>query len=88
MTVGKDASTAAQDTIDDTNDINMRLARIECLMEKRPIMMNSVMLRQNPNNVHEWHKRAKLFKEDSARLIQTLMEAIKTVDIKVAIGLG
>jgi len=46
-----------------TADINMRLARIEFLMDKRPLLLNSVVLRQNPHNVHEWHKRAKLFKD-------------------------
>lgn len=37
------------------------LARLEYLMERRPELLSSVMLRQNPHNVHEWHKRAKLF---------------------------
>ncbi len=81
--IGEEGGSSA---VEDENDVNMRLARIEYLMEKRPVMLNSVVLRQNPHNVHEWHKRAKLFKEDSARFIQTLMEAIKTVDPKVAIG--
>ena len=38
-----------------------RLVRLEHLMERRPELLSSVMLRQNPHNVHEWHKRAKLF---------------------------
>ena len=53
-------------TSESTAEINMRLARIEFLMDKRPLLLNSVVLRQNPHNVHEWHKRAKLFKENSA----------------------
>ena len=52
-------------TSESTAEINMRLARIEFLMDKRPLLLNSVVLRQNPHNVHEWHKRAKLFKENS-----------------------
>ena len=26
-----------------------------------PAYISSVLLRQNPHNVHEWHKRVKLF---------------------------
>jgi pre-mRNA-splicing factor SYF1 len=50
------------DIEEETSDINMRLARIEYLVDKRPVLLNSVVLRQNPHNVHEWHKRAKLYK--------------------------
>ena len=39
----------------------MRLARLEDLMDRRPLLLNSVLLRQNPHNVHEWHKRVKLY---------------------------
>jgi pre-mRNA-splicing factor SYF1 len=69
-------------------DVNMRLARIEYLMEKRPLLLNSVVLRQNPHNVHEWHKRAKLYTEaeDTARTTMTYVEAVKTVDPKLANG--
>ena len=69
-----------------TNDIDMRLARIEYLLDKRPILLNSVVLRQNPHNVFEWHKRVKLFKGDNKKQLTTYMEAIKTVDPKLANG--
>lgn len=42
-------------------DLDMRLARLERLMERRPELLSSVLLRQNPHNVHEWLKRADLF---------------------------
>jgi hypothetical protein len=41
--------------------VEMRLARFEHLMDRRPLLLNSVLLRQNPHNVHEWHKRAQLY---------------------------
>jgi pre-mRNA-splicing factor SYF1 len=68
------------------SDIDMRLARIEYLVDKRPIMLNSVVLRQNPHNVHEWHKRVKLYQGDKDRTILTYVEAVKTVDPKLATG--
>jgi pre-mRNA-splicing factor SYF1 len=68
------------------DDIEMRLARIEYLLEKRPILLNGVVLRQNPHNVFEWHKRVKLYKGDNKKQLLTYMEAIKTVDPKLASG--
>lgn len=44
----------------DDLELELRLARLESLMERRPLLLNSVLLRQNPHNVNEWHKRVKL----------------------------
>ena len=46
----------------DEDDMEMHLARFEDLLERRPFLVNSVLLRQNPHNVHEWMKRAELYK--------------------------
>lgn len=45
----------------DDIDLELRLARFEELIARRPLLLNSVLLRQNPHNVHEWHKRVKLY---------------------------
>ena len=37
------------------------LARLEYLLERRPFLLNEVMLRQNPNNIGEWLKRVSLY---------------------------
>ncbi|GAB4814261.1 hypothetical protein N2152v2_001307 [Parachlorella kessleri] len=71
---------------DDGNDLDLRLARLEHLMERRPELLSSVMLRQNPHSVHEWHKRAKLFQANPTKQILTYTEAVKTVDPEKAIG--
>lgn len=42
-------------------ELELRLARFERLMARRPLLLNSVLLRQNPHNVHEWHKRVQLY---------------------------
>ena len=74
-------------------DVDLRLSFIEHLMDNRPILLNSVMLRQNPNNVYEWHKRIKLIKEmsksdekDQRSVITTYVEALRTIDPSVCIG--
>jgi len=71
---------------DNGDDLDLRLARLEHLLERRPELLSSVVLRQNPHNVHEWHKRAKLFAKDPAKQIMTYTEAVKTVLPDKAVG--
>jgi pre-mRNA-splicing factor SYF1 len=71
---------------DGGDDLDLRLARLEHLMERRPELLSSVMLRQNPHNVHEWHKRAKLFAANPTKQILCYTEAVKTVDPERAVG--
>jgi pre-mRNA-splicing factor SYF1 len=70
------------------DDIDFRLARLEHLMDRRPLLLNAVRLRQNPNNVNEWQKRAALLKEsgDLAAVINTFRDALATVNVDEAIG--
>lgn len=81
-------ATAAQGgpTEEDDLDLELRLARLEDLMERRPLLLNSVLLRQNPHNVHEWHKRAALYEGKPHEVINTYTEAVQTVDPKLAAG--
>lgn len=74
--------------IDEADDVELRIARLELLMDRRPILLSSVMLRQNPHNVHEWHNRAKIFRLSglSAKVIATYDEAVRTVDPVKAVG--
>lgn len=80
------------------SDVELRMARLEYIMDMRPVWLNSVVLRQNPNNVHEWHKRAKILMgggdkdkdEADERDIQAgllcYLEAVRTIDSKKAQG--
>eukprot|EP00117_Sycon_ciliatum_P020916 scpid36740/ scgid18492/ Pre-mRNA-splicing factor SYF1; Protein HCNP; XPA-binding protein 2 len=71
---------------EDDIDIELRMARFERLMERRPLLLNSVLLRQNPHNVHEWHKRVSLFDGKPKEIINTYAEAVRTVNPKQATG--
>ncbi|GLC45042.1 hypothetical protein PLESTB_001462400 [Pleodorina starrii] len=71
---------------DDGNDVDLRLARLEHLMNRRPELLSSVILRQNPHNVAEWHKRVKLFEGKPTKQILTYTEAVRTVDPDKATG--
>ncbi|KAJ9583376.1 hypothetical protein L9F63_022283, partial [Diploptera punctata] len=74
-----------EEEIDDI-ELELRLARFEHLMERRLLLLNSVLLRQNPHNVHEWHKRVKLYEGKPHEIINTYTEAVQTVDPKLAVG--
>jgi len=64
------------------DDLELRLARLQYLLDRRAELLCSVRLRQNPHNVHEWHKRVKIFEEQDApdKVIKAYAEAVQTVD--------
>ena len=67
-------------------ELDLFMARFEDLMERRPLLLNSVLLRQNPHNVVEWLKRVELLEGKPNEVINTLTEAVQTVDPKQAVG--
>eukprot|EP00614_Pseudopedinella_elastica_P031004 CAMPEP_0172631344 /NCGR_PEP_ID=MMETSP1068-20121228/178628_1 /TAXON_ID=35684 /ORGANISM="Pseudopedinella elastica, Strain CCMP716" /LENGTH=478 /DNA_ID=CAMNT_0013442457 /DNA_START=20 /DNA_END=1453 /DNA_ORIENTATION=- len=69
-------------------DVELRLARLEHLMERRPLLLSSVLLRQNPHNVAEWFKRVGLYKAlgELGQVVGCFTEAAKTVDPLQATG--
>uniref|UniRef100_A0A452UKD2 Pre-mRNA-splicing factor SYF1 n=1 Tax=Ursus maritimus TaxID=29073 RepID=A0A452UKD2_URSMA len=56
------------------------------LIGGRPLLLNSVLLRQNPHHVHEWHKRVALHQGRPREIINTYTEAVQTVDPFKATG--
>lgn len=81
-----EATAESGPTEDDDLDLELRMARLEILLERRPLLLNSVLLRQNPHNVHEWHKRVSLFEGKPREIINTFTEAVQTVDPQLASG--
>jgi pre-mRNA-splicing factor SYF1 len=65
------------------SDVEMDVKRLEILLERRPVVISSVLLRQNPNNVLEWIKRAKLDRISSNpdQVKRTFETAISTIKI-------
>jgi pre-mRNA-splicing factor SYF1 len=58
-------------------------------MDRRPLLLNAVLLRQNPHNVAEWLKRARLYTAagaPSSKVLMTFAQAVKTVDPAQAVG--
>ncbi|KAG0174800.1 pre-mRNA-splicing factor syf1 [Apophysomyces sp. BC1034] len=71
---------------DEDLDLDLRLLRFERLMDRRPFLVNDVLLRQNPNNVTEWEKRVALWKNNSEKIVETYTQAVQTVNPKKAHG--
>ncbi|KAI9848069.1 MAG: pre-mRNA-splicing factor syf1 [Sclerophora amabilis] len=67
-------------------DLDIRMMRFESLMDRRPFLVNDVLLRQNPNNVPEWGKRVGLWGDNKKEIVQTYTDAIAAVQPKKAVG--
>ncbi|CAD7956988.1 unnamed protein product [Amoebophrya sp. A120] len=66
----------------------LQFAILEDLMDNRPLLLNSVLLRQNPHVVAEWLKRVEIYKErdNLEMVVQTYKEAVAAIDPKKCIG--
>lgn len=67
-------------------DLDIRMMRFEQLMDRRPFLVNDVLLRQNPNNVNEWEKRVALWGDNKKEVVQTYTDAIGAVHPRKAVG--
>ncbi|GFP58204.1 pre-mRNA-splicing factor SYF1 [Trichoderma asperellum] len=67
-------------------ELDIRMMRFENLMDRRPFLLNDVLLRQNPNNVIEWEKRVALWGDKNVEVVQTYTDAITTINPKRAVG--
>ncbi|KAK1635250.1 pre-mRNA-splicing factor SYF1 [Colletotrichum phormii] len=67
-------------------ELDIRMMRFEQLMDRRPFLLNDVVLRQNPNNVSEWEKRVALWGDNHLEVVQTYTAAIATIQPKKAVG--
>lgn len=88
--LGKRSSVAENDASEQNTsaDIELALARAENLMKRRPLLLNYVLLKQNPQNVAEWLKRSNIFLESdrTSQAIASLEDGIKKVSSKFAMN--
>lgn len=67
-------------------DLDLRMLRFEQLMDRRPFLVNDVLLRQNPHNVIEWEKRVALWGPNKQEVVNTYTAAIAATNPKKAHG--
>ncbi|MES1921615.1 Pre-mRNA-splicing factor SYF1, partial [Bonamia ostreae] len=64
------------------DNVDLLMARYEDLLKRRPLLVNSVLIRQNPHNVGCWLSRAKIYQrqEEPLKVIESYAMAIKTIN--------
>ncbi|KAI5477842.1 pre-mRNA-splicing factor SYF1 [Pseudohyphozyma bogoriensis] len=74
----------AMEDEDDEKEVEVKMREFEELMDRRPFLVNEVMLRRNPNDVVEWEKRVALHGTDDEKVAETYTLATKTINPKKA----
>ena len=67
-------------------ELDERMKSFEELMDRRPFLVNEVLLRRNPNEVVEWEKRVALWGDNDEQVVATYLKALDTVNPRKATG--
>ncbi|TFY68245.1 hypothetical protein EVG20_g3632 [Dentipellis fragilis] len=65
-------------------ELDSKMKEFEELMDRRPFLVNDVLLRRNPHDVQEWEKRVALWGEDDEKVAETYTQALSTVNPRKA----
>jgi pre-mRNA-splicing factor SYF1 len=57
-----------EDVKETERELDLKMKEFEELMDRRPFLVNDVLLRRNPNDVTEWEKRIALHGEDDEKV--------------------
>lgn len=78
-------SNEEEDNEEEEKELDLKMKEFEDLMDRRPFLVNDVLLRRNPNDVQEWEKRIVLFdKDQDEKIVETYVKAIETINPKKA----
>jgi pre-mRNA-splicing factor SYF1 len=67
-TGGDEEEEDEEDRKEDERELDERMKNFEELMDRRPFLVNEVLLRRNPNDVQEWEKRVALYGTDDEKV--------------------
>ena len=56
------------DAAETEKELDMKMREFEDLMDRRPFLVNDVLIRRNPNDVQEWEKRIALWGDDDTKV--------------------
>lgn len=59
-----------EDAKETEKELDERMKDFEELMDRRPFLVNDVLIRRNPNDVQEWEKRVALWGNDDEKVCQ------------------
>ncbi|KAG8910603.1 pre-mRNA-splicing factor syf1 [Tulasnella sp. 417] len=71
-----------EDAAEMEKDLHQQIKDFEELMDRRPFLVNEVLLRRNPNDIQEWEKRITLYGESDEKVAETYTKALKTINPK------
>lgn len=57
-----------EDAAETEKELDDHMKEFEELMDRRPFLVNEVMLRRNPNDVQEWEKRIVLYGDNDEKV--------------------
>ena len=86
--IEEDENIQKGDAENNSNIKKFNFIRVNNLLQRRPFLLNSTILRRNPNNVNEWLKRIELMKEknDFNQIKKLYEESLNTIKINEAYG--
>ncbi|KAK7049235.1 pre-mRNA-splicing factor syf1 [Paramarasmius palmivorus] len=68
-----------EDAAETEKELDVRMKEFEELMDRRPFLVNDVLIRRNPNDVQEWEKRVALWGTDDKKVAETYTQALETI---------
>lgn len=75
-----------EDVKETESELDTKMKEFEELMDRRPFLVNDVLLRRNPNDVHEWEKRVALWGSDDEKVCSD--ESPRAVCLGAYVALG
>ena len=63
-----DENNEDEDIAETEKELDVRMKDFEELMDRRPFLVNDVLLRRNPNDVQEWEKRVALWADNDEKV--------------------
>ncbi|KIK63667.1 hypothetical protein GYMLUDRAFT_40747 [Collybiopsis luxurians FD-317 M1] len=72
------------DAAETEKELDVRMKEFEELMDRRPFLINSVLIRRNPNDVQEWEKLIALWGDDDEKVAETYTRALETINPRKA----
>ncbi|KII88726.1 hypothetical protein PLICRDRAFT_41946 [Plicaturopsis crispa FD-325 SS-3] len=68
-----------EDVKETERELDVRMKEFEDLMDRRPFLVNDVLIRRNTNDVQEWEKRVALWGDDDEKVAETYTKALETI---------
>jgi pre-mRNA-splicing factor SYF1 len=78
--MGALAEEEGEEAAETEKDLDVHMKEFEDLMDRRPFMVNDVLIRRNPNDVQEWEKRVALWGDDDVKVAETYTKALETIN--------